>query len=314
VLIGIQHFSKWCEVWALPIKQSTKVAEAFLGVTTRYGACAELLTDNRQEFAGEVYTLCQRLLVTHRTTLRYHPQSNGLTERHVKTIKGGITRFKLGTEADRRTWDVPWLLYLVMGYRMSNQAALGGYFPYFVLHGRQPMLTGQTARQLLEAPIDFDSPEQWVKACEQRSEVLKKEMPLALGNLLAAQQRDQQRYETVRKASYRPRERKFLVGDLRRQPSDSTDVSVSRGAYRVHQVGANGRMVLQGADGMLFKEHLENCAPCHNPNIDLTVDPSLTTVPASHPCPMCRSTGNLGKMLLCDYCLEGWHMGAWSQR
>jgi hypothetical protein len=39
-------------------------------------------------------------------------------------------------------------------------------------------------------------------------------MPLALGNLLAAQQRDQRRYEHVRKAGYRPRERKFLVGDL----------------------------------------------------------------------------------------------------
>jgi hypothetical protein len=42
----------------------------------------------------------------------------------------------------------------------------------------------------------------------------------------------------------------------------------------VHQVGANGRMVLLGADGTVFKEHMENCAPCHNPNIDTTVDPT----------------------------------------
>jgi hypothetical protein len=139
----------------------------------------------------------------------------------------------------------------------------------------------------LGEPIDFDSPEQWVKACEQRAKVLKRKMPLALKNLLAAQQRDQRRYENVREAGYRPREWKFLVGDLvylRRQPSDSTDVSVFKGAYKVHQVGANGRMVLQGADGTLLKEHLENCALCHNPNIDLTVDPTLTTVPADHPC------------------------------
>jgi hypothetical protein len=200
----------------------------------------------------------------------------------------------------------------VMGYRMSNQAALGGYSPYLLMHRRQPMLTGQVARQLLREPIDFDFPEQWVKACEQRAKVLKREMPLALGNLLAAQQRDQRRYEHVRKAGYRPRKRKFLVGDLvylQRQPSDSTDVSVSRGAYKVHQVGANGRMVLQDADGTLFKEHLENCAPCHNPNIDLVVDPTLTTVPADHPCQVCRSPGDPERMLLCDYCLEGWHMG-----
>jgi hypothetical protein len=223
VLIWIEHFSKWCEVWALPSKLLTRVAEAFLGVMTRYGACAELLTDNGQEFASELDVLCQKLLIIHRTTSRYHPQSNGLTERLVRTIKGGITRFE--TENDRKMWD-EWLPYLVMGYRMSNQAALGGYSPYFPMHGRQPMLTGQAARQL------FDSPEQWVKACEHRAEVLKRELPLALGNLLAAQQRDQRRYEHVRKAGYRPRKRKFLVGDLvylRRQPSDSTDVTIGPG-------------------------------------------------------------------------------------
>jgi hypothetical protein len=174
------------------------------------GMCG-VLTDNGQEFAGELDVLCQKLIITHRTTSRYHPQSNGLTERLVGTIKGGITRF--GTENDRRTWD-KWLPYLVMGYRISNHAALGGYSPYFLMHGRQTMLKGQAARQLLGEPIDFDSPEQWVKAYEQQAEVLKREMPLALGNLLAAQQRDQRRYEHVRKAGYRPRERKFLVGDL----------------------------------------------------------------------------------------------------
>jgi hypothetical protein len=107
----------------------------------------------------------------------------------------------------------------------------------------------------------------------------------------------------VRRAGYQPRESKFAAGDLvylRRQPADGTDVSVSRGAYKVYQVGANGRMVLVGADRTLFKEHMENCAPCHNPNIDTTVDPELTTVPAGHPCQVCRSAGDEGTMLLCD--------------
>ena len=63
--------------------------------------------------------------------------------------------------------------------------------------------------------------EQWATACYQRAMVLQREMPLALGNLLAAQHRDQRRYEHVRKTGYRPKERKFEVGDLvylRRQP------------------------------------------------------------------------------------------------
>ena len=48
-------------------------------------------------------------------------QANGLSERLVKTIKGGVTKY--GSEKDRRTWD-EWLPWLVMGYRMSPQAAL----------------------------------------------------------------------------------------------------------------------------------------------------------------------------------------------
>ncbi|GAQ89454.1 putative retrotransposon protein [Klebsormidium nitens] len=281
-LVIIEHFNKWCQLVALPSKHLGKVAEAFLAIMTRFGACAEVLTDNGiQRPDGALGAHHQG---------RHHP---------------------LGTEADRRTWD-EWLPYLAMGYRMSPKTALGGYSPYFLLHGRHPMLTGEAVKQLVGTPVDFDTPEQWVAACHQRAEVLQREMPLALGNLLAAQHRDQRRYDHVRKTGYRPKVRKFEVGDLaylRRQPADKTDVSVTREAYRVHQVGSNGRLVLQGADGTLFKEHIENCAPCHNPNIDTTIDPTLTTVTADHACQICKSPGRQATMLLCDYCLEGYHMG-----
>ena len=30
---------------------------------------------------------------------------------------------------------------------------------------------------------------------------------------------------------------------------------------------------------------------------------------AGHACQVCKSAGNPNKMLLCDYCLEGYHMG-----
>jgi hypothetical protein len=49
------------------------VAEAFLGVMTRFGACAEVLTDNGTEFQGEFEELCQKLFLDHRWTARYHP-------------------------------------------------------------------------------------------------------------------------------------------------------------------------------------------------------------------------------------------------
>ena len=52
VLVAVEHFSKWCEVWPMPSKHAGRVAEAFLGVMVRFGACAEVLTDNGTGLRG----------------------------------------------------------------------------------------------------------------------------------------------------------------------------------------------------------------------------------------------------------------------
>jgi transposase InsO family protein len=65
------------------------MAKAFLGVMTHFGACAEVLTVNGTEFRGEFEQLCQKLFMDHRYTSRYHPQSNGLTERLMRTSRLG---------------------------------------------------------------------------------------------------------------------------------------------------------------------------------------------------------------------------------
>jgi hypothetical protein len=198
----------------------------------------------------------------------------------------------------------------------GEEADLEGLYS---VRGKEKIVGPELAQKyMLGKPIDDGKPGQSVRACVQRAQVLRREMPLALGNLLAAQHRDQRWEVRAREESGVPAAGAEICGGrlglpgvyLCRQPVDSTDVSVSRGAYKVHQVGANGRLMLLGADKTVFKEHMENCAPCHNPNIETTVDPTLTTVPASHLCQVCRSAGDEGTMLLCDSCLEGWHMGS----
>jgi hypothetical protein len=46
-----------------------------------------------------------------------------------------------------------------------------------------------------------------------------------------------------------------------------------------------------------------NCAPCHLPNIDLTIKPSLRDNPASH---ACGSAKREEAMLVCNSCSRGW--------
>jgi hypothetical protein len=37
-------------------------------------------------------------------------------------------------------------------------------------------------------------------------------------------------------------------------------------------------LLLEGQDGQTWKDHVRNCAPCHPPNVDGQMDPSLVVV------------------------------------
>jgi transposase len=98
ILIMIEHLSKWIELVALLDKSSRSTSQAFLQqVLTRFGACAECLTDQRSKFRGEFQDLLDHALVDHRRTSRYHPQADGLAERMVQTCKKGLHKIFLTT-------------------------------------------------------------------------------------------------------------------------------------------------------------------------------------------------------------------------
>jgi hypothetical protein len=51
--------------------------------------------------------------------------------------------------------------------------------------------------------------------------------------------------------------------------------------------------MLEGHDGVIWKDHVCNCAPCHCPNVDGIVDPSLAVVRAGLRCMLCGSKGGV---------------------
>ncbi len=67
-------------------------------------------------------------------------------------------------------------------------------------------------------------------------------------------------------------------------------------------------LMLEGCDGVVWKDHVRNCAPCHLPNVDGIVDLSLAVVRADLRCMLCGSKGGATHMLACDKCSRGWHM------
>ena len=112
VLVCIEHFTKWVELIPLPSKSSKDAVRALLDcVLSRYGAPGEVLTDQGREFQGELQTLLAAHEITHRLSSIEHPQSDGLAERMVQTMKMGLRKCLLdggGKEWDELLPTLPW--------------------------------------------------------------------------------------------------------------------------------------------------------------------------------------------------------------
>jgi hypothetical protein len=84
IIIMIEHFSKWVELVALSDKSSHNINQIFLQqVLSRFGVCAECLTDQGIKFRREFQDLLDHALIDHPQISRDHPQADGLTERMV---------------------------------------------------------------------------------------------------------------------------------------------------------------------------------------------------------------------------------------
>jgi hypothetical protein len=157
----------------------------------------------------------------------------------------------------------------------------------------------------------MDNPDTWVLVSEQRADLFKHVMPMALENLSIAQHRDTLRYATIRGGGYRPQVRRFRPGDyvyLQQTTPTTLDVTAGRVILRVREVLGSGVLLLEGRDGKFWKDHTCNCAPCHLPHIDGTVHPGTSHISARLKCRLCGSPKRAATMVICDICSTRWHL------
>jgi hypothetical protein len=96
-----------------------------------------------------------------------------------------------------------------MGYRFSKQASLASFSLYYLLFGRHPILPKAIQVDADTVLANIDNPVTWALLSEQRADLFKRVMPMALENLSIAQYRDTLRYATIRGGVYRPQVRRF---------------------------------------------------------------------------------------------------------
>ena len=313
-MIAIEHWSKTVVIVPIPNKEAVTTAYAFLhNVLARYGAPAVVVTDQGSEWEAEFQQLCTDTFVDLRSSSRSHPETNGLTERAVQTLKAALAKYCLVHE-DATAWDVH-CAWLALGYNCSPQASTR-VAPLHILFGRPPTIPA-AGREVMQAALelggDWDGeapPDAILADLLQRADVCRRLAPTVDENLAIAQHRDSQRYATVRSGAYTPRPKPLAVGDfvyLKRQSSLGLQTDSLPVILRVQRMDPNGVLTLMGKCGATLKAHVSHCARCSLPDIDPTINPALRPYDKRTACVKCGSPSRAAQMLLCDGCGAAWH-------
>ncbi|KII68579.1 Retrovirus-related Pol polyprotein [Thelohanellus kitauei] len=103
-------------------------------IVARFGVLHKYITDQGRQFESTIFKkLCHGLSIEKARTSAYHPQSNGVAERCVKTLK---ERLKFLCQDDTFKWDQK-LDHALMAIRFSKHCSTG-FSPFELLTGHQP--------------------------------------------------------------------------------------------------------------------------------------------------------------------------------
>ncbi len=72
-------------------------------------------------------------------------------------------------------------------------------------------------------------------------------------------------------------------------------------------------LLLEDWDGQVWKNHLQNCAPCHLSHVDGQINPSLAIILIRLHFMLCGGSWGITTMLVCNCYSKGWGTGCFAQ-
>ena len=134
LLVAMDYFTKWPEVYAIPNQEASTVADALVThFFCRFGVPIELHSDQGRDFESRLMQgVLERLRVNKTRTTPLHPKSDGMVERYVKTIEEHLRKV---VSTHQRDWDERLPIFL-LAYRASTHETTG-VTPANMVFGRE---------------------------------------------------------------------------------------------------------------------------------------------------------------------------------
>ncbi|XP_064468503.1 uncharacterized protein K02A2.6-like [Ornithodoros turicata] len=101
-LVAVDAHSKWPEVFVLQSTTAAATIQCVRELFTRWGIAGTIVTDNGPQFCAESFQMfLKQNCVKHITSAPYHPSSNGLAERFIRTLKAGLKKDQRSSHSQR---------------------------------------------------------------------------------------------------------------------------------------------------------------------------------------------------------------------
>ncbi|XP_061509326.1 uncharacterized protein K02A2.6-like [Anopheles gambiae] len=98
-LVVVDPYTKWPEVYATKTTTAKTTIKFLTQSFATFGVPETIVSDNGTQFTSfEFQAFCKQLGICHIRTAPYHPQSNGLAERFVDTLKRTLRKIRAGGE------------------------------------------------------------------------------------------------------------------------------------------------------------------------------------------------------------------------
>lgn len=147
LLIVVDSYSGWIEALPTPAATSAATVDHLRSLFARFGLPVCLVSDNGTPFTGSQFNEFISLNgIRHLRTAPYHPQSNGLAERAVRTVKDGLKKLSGGSLATRLA---RWLLV-----HRRTPSATRGQSPAELMLGFRPKVRMDLATMTTSEPKD----------------------------------------------------------------------------------------------------------------------------------------------------------------